>query len=349
MKAINISGRKIGAGHPCFIVAEAGVNHNGSLDLAIKLVDAAVESGADAVKFQTFHTENLVTNSAPKAKYQIRNTDSGESQFEMIKRLELNDEEFQKISHHCTTKGIIFLSTPFEEGSADFLEKIDIPAYKMASGELTNLPFQAYVARKGKPMIVSTGMGILKEVDNVVNTIRGNGNPELILLHCTSNYPTDPKDVNLRAMVTLRETFNVVVGYSDHTEGKDISIAAVALGASVIEKHFTLDRTLTGPDQGISLEPDELKELIKSVRKIETALGSGIKKRTPGELNTALAARKSLHYGRDLPEGQILTINDLIALRPGSGISPARLEEFLGKKLNKSVRKGNKLHEVDCD
>lgn len=345
MKPIEISGRLIGLGQPSFIIAEAGVNHNGSMQLALKLVDGAVEACADAVKFQTFTTEKMIAPAAPKAEYQIRTTGTSESQFEMLKRLELSQQEFQAIADYCQTKQIVFLSTPFEEDSSDFLETISVPAYKIASGELTNLPFLAHVARKGKPMIVSTGMAGLDEVNLAVRTIRSNGNPGLILLHCTSNYPTDPKDVNLKAMRTLAETFDVPVGYSDHTYGIEIALGAVALGACVIEKHFTLDRNLPGPDQQASLEVSDLKRMVQSIRMVEEALGTGVKEPVTGEIATAAVARKSLYLKNDLLEGHSLLIEDLIAMRPGVGISPANMDQVLGHKLKQAVKAGTLLKE----
>jgi sialic acid synthase SpsE len=263
----------------------------------------------------------------------------------MVKRLELSQQEFRVIAEYCQTKEIVFLSTPFDEDSADFLETIGVSIYKMASGELTNLPFLAHVARKGKPMIVSTGMAALDEVDVAVRAIRSNGNPRLILLHCTSNYPTDPKDVNLRAMHTLAETFGVPVGYSDHTNGIEVAIGAVALGACVIEKHFTLDRNLPGPDQQASLEVSELKMMVQSIRKIEEAFGSGVKEPVAGEIATAAVARKSLYLKNDLPEGHSLRIEDLIAMRPGTGISPACVDQVLGRKLKQAVKGDTLLKE----
>ncbi len=342
---IQIKDHTVGIGYPCFIIAEAGVNHNGSLELALKLVDGAVEAGADAVKFQTFITEKIIAPAAPKAEYQMRIKGTIESQFEMAKRLELNQHEFQAIAELCQAKGIVFLSTPFEEDSADFLETVGISAFKIASGELTNLPFLAHVARKGKPMIVSTGMADLDEVDLAVRTIRSHGNPDLILLHCTSNYPTDPKDVNLRAIHTLAGTFDVPVGYSDHTDGIEIAIGAVALGACVIEKHFTLDRRLPGPDQQVSLEVGELKKMVYSIRRIEEAFGTGVKEPAMSEIVIAAVARKSLHLKNDLSEGHSLRIEDLIAIRPGTGISPACIDQVLGRKLKMAIKGGTLLKE----
>src|SRR5688572_5277446 len=245
--AIQISGRLIGPGHPCFIIAEAGVNHNGSLDMARQLIDAASEAGADAVKFQTFAAERLVTEGAAKAPYQVETMAAHESQYQMLKRLELSAEAHCELQSHSRQRQLLFMSTPFDEASADFLVGLGIELFKIASGEITNLPFLAQVAAHGLPMIVSTGMSNLREVEQAVSTIRDAGNDQLILLHCVSNYPADPAEVNLRAMDTMRDSFGVPVGYSDHTLGYEVSLAAVARGACVIEKHLTLDRNLPGP------------------------------------------------------------------------------------------------------
>jgi len=349
MGKINIAGRQIGVGEPCFILAEAGVNHNGSLELALHMVDAAVAAGVDGIKFQTFKTDKLVSFKAPKANYQAHWTGSNGSQMEMIKQLELTFENFEVISRYCSERGIIFLSTPFEEESADFLESIGMAAYKMASGELTNLPFQAHVARKGNPMIVSTGMSTMTEISDTVSIIHESGNPPLMLLHCTSNYPTSAQEVNLRAMHTLSSSFHVPVGYSDHTEGIEISGIAVALGACLLEKHFTLDRQMPGPDHQASLEPGELAALVQSVRRIETALGTGEKIPTRSEENTALVARKSLHLRTDLPARHSLKTDDLVALRPGTGISPSMLDHVVGHQLKKAMHAGSMLRESDID
>ena len=255
---IEIAGRKIGPGQPCFIIAEAGVNHNGNLELALKLVDAAAAAGADAVKFQTFKADRLVTKDAPKAGYQIRATGDAGTQYEMLKHLELTEEDHRALIAHCERRGVLFLSTPFDEESCDFLESLGLPAFKLPSGELTNLPFLAHVAGKGKPVILSTGMATLQEVDAAVETFARSGNNRLVLLQCVSEYPADPAEANLRAMASMRSLFGFPVGFSDHTPGMAAAITAAALGACVVEKHFTLDRELPGPDHRASLEPEEL-------------------------------------------------------------------------------------------
>ena len=328
---MEIAGRLIGAGQPCFIIAEAGVNHNGDLALAKRLVDAAVSAGADAVKFQTFKAERLASASAPKATYQLQTTDRRESQLEMLRRLELSEAAHRELMGYCAAKGILFLSTPFEEASADLLERLGVCAFKMPSGELTNLPFLAHVARKGKPMIVSTGMSTLVEVEQAVQAIRKAQNDQVVLLHCVSDYPADPSDANLRAMHTMAEAFNVPVGYSDHTLGLEVALAAVALGARVIEKHFTLDRTLPGPDHRASLKPDELCRLVQGVRTVEAALGDGRKAPVPREANTAAVARKSLVAATHIPSGTRLTNHLLSLKRPGTGLPPSMMAQIIGR------------------
>ncbi|MCW7999959.1 N-acetylneuraminate synthase, partial [Clostridium sp. cpc1] len=259
-----------------FIIAEAGVNHNGNIDIAKKLVDAAVEAGVDAIKFQSFKAGNLVTKSAKKAEYQKETTGNG-NQFEMLKKLELSYKEHIILKKYCEEKGIMFISTPFDFESADLLEKLNIPLYKISSGDLTNIPLLKYIAKFNKPMIVSTGMANLGEVEIAVNAIKEGGNDKITLLHCTSNYPTACEDVNLNAILTLKNAFKLPVGYSDHTIGIEIPIGAVAMGTKVIEKHFTLDKNMEGPDHRASLEPNELKEMVKNIRNIEKAFGNGIK------------------------------------------------------------------------
>ncbi len=337
----------------CFIIAEAGVNHNGKLELAKKLVDVAVEARADAVKFQTFKAEKVVSIFADKAKYQKKTTDTAESQFEMIKKLELPLEDFEEIKRHCDKKGIIFLSTPFDYESVDFLEDL-VPLYKVGSGEITNLQFLKYIAKKGKPIILSTGMSSLGEVEEAINTII-NANPSffistihhsssitdhpLILLHCVSNYPASFEEINLKAMLTLKKAFKLPVGYSDHTLGIEIPISAVALGAKVIEKHFTLDKNLPGPDHKASLEPQELKAMIIAIRNIEKALGNGIKKPNKSELEIMKVARRSLVAARDVKAGKVVQEEDIVIKRPGMGVSPKFREMIIGMCLSKDIKK----------
>lgn len=347
MEAVEIAGRWIGPGHAPFLIAEAGVNHNGELDMALALVDAAVQAGADAVKFQSFSAERLVSPQAPKAHYQLETTDQAESQYQMLKRLELSAADHRLILAHCQKKGVLFLSSPFDEESADFLERLDVAAFKIPSGEITNLPFLAHVARKGRPLIVSTGMSSLGEVEAALQTIAGAGDPPLVLLHCVSQYPAPPEELNLRAMHTLQAAFGVPVGFSDHTAGIEMALVAVALGAGVIEKHFTLDRSLPGPDQRASLEPDELQRLAEGMRQVSLALGDGVKRPAASEKDTAAVARKSLAAACDLPAGTLLTAEMVVVRRPGSGLPPVMREQLLGRRTAKALTAGQLFHWED--
>lgn len=338
--ALSIGPWKIGPKQPCFVIAEAGVNHNGNLDMAFRLVDAALQAEANAVKFQIFISEQVVSATAPKAAYQREATGGTESQLEMVKKLELPPHVFKEIQSYCQSVGILFLSTPFEETSADVLESLGVPAFKIPSGEITNFPFLKHVARKHRPMIVSTGMADLEEVRDAVEVIRNCGNADLILLHCVSNYPAKPANVNLRAMKTLADTFSVPVGFSDHTVGLEIALAAAALGASVIEKHLTLDKTLAGPDHRASLEPEEFAAMVRGIRSVESALGDGRKRPSPDELDTAAVARKSLVSTRSMSQGTILSKDDIAIRRPGTGLAPALRLELVGRRLSRDVQEG---------
>jgi N,N'-diacetyllegionaminate synthase len=322
-----------------FIIAEAGVNHNGSLDLALRLIDTAKASGADAVKFQTFRADLLATRSAHKAPYQERTTAQAESQFDMLRRLELDAAAHRKLIEHCQRIGIQFLSSPFDAQSADLLDEMDVPLFKVPSGEITNLPFLEHLARKGRPVILSTGMSTLGEVEEAVHVMQAAGTTKLTLLHCVTEYPAPYAEVNLRAMQTLRSAFGLPVGYSDHTPGIDIAIAAAALGAEVIEKHFTLDRSLPGPDHAASLEPDELRQMVEAIRHVEVALGTGIKAPAPCELPNVSVARKSVVAARSLPAGHKLATEDLDIKRPGSGLAPKLLPALVGRTLRAEVAK----------
>lgn len=319
-----------------FFIAEAGVNHNGSTELARQLIDVAIDAGANAIKFQTFRTELLVTQAAATAAYQKANTGGVESQFEMLKALELTSAQHIELWDYCKTQGIQFLSTPFDEGSADFLESLGMLAFKTPSGELTNLPYLRHIALKGKPMIVSTGMARLGEVEAAIEAIESAGNNKITLLHCVSNYPAKPEEINLRAMNTLA-SFGYPVGYSDHSQGIGISLAAIALGAKVIEKHFTLSRDMPGPDHKASLEPAELKALIQEARAVELSLGSPRKRPNASELDTASVARKSLVTAIDIPAGTELTMSHIRAMRPGTGIPPAQVQAVVGRKARKAI------------
>jgi N,N'-diacetyllegionaminate synthase len=341
---ITMGNRRVGRGEPCFIIAEAGVNHNGSFELARELVDVAVDAGCDAVKFQTFKPEKVCSPFAPKANYQLHTTSADESQLEMGKKLELPFEAFRALYRDCIDKRIIFLSTPFDYESADFLGQLPVPAFKIPSGEITNLFFLEHIARKGRPLIVSTGMATLEEVAIAVETIRATGNQEMILLQCVSNYPADPSSMNLRAMQALEVAFGVGVGLSDHTVGTEIAFAAVAMGACVIEKHFTLSREFPGPDHRSSLEPQDLVKLVKGIRKVESALGNGIKQPAAEELNTAAVARRSLVAARFIPAGAVLTVDLLDILRPGTGLPPVMRQALVGRRALHDIEAGTLLN-----
>ena len=338
-----IGPRDIGASAPCFIIAEAGVNHNGDIALAHQLIDIAVNAGADAVKFQTFRADRLAAPSAAKATYQKVTTDTDETQLAMLRRLELVPEDFAALKTHCDRSGIIFLSTPFEEESADLLERLGVAAFKLPSGEVTNLPFLRHVAAKGRPIILSTGMANMQEVTAAVAAIAEGGLVPLALLHCTSAYPADPAESNLRAMATLSTAFKVPVGFSDHTPGIAISIAAVALGATIIEKHFTIDRALPGPDHKASLEPRQLAELVAGIRATEVSLGDGVKQPQPGEQELSNVVRKSLVALRELPVGTVIESGMVGILRPGSGIPPGFLDAVCGRRLTRSLPAGTPI------
>lgn len=332
-----LNGRQVGPGNACFIIAEAGVNHNGDPALARRLVDAAAQAGADAVKFQTFKTDKLMSQLAPKADYQKAATNPSESQADMIRRLELPYGAFHDLFDYCRQRGVLILSTPFDEESADFLDELGVPAFKLPSGELTNIPFITHVARKKKPLFVSTGMSWLGEVETCVRSIRETGNPEIVLLHCVSSYPAAPQDTNLRAMETMRQAFGVPVGYSDHTLGIEVPLAAAALGACVIEKHFTLDRSLPGPDHQASVEPGELTAMVRGIRIVESALGHGRKEPAASETDAARAARRSLVAACDIAAGTVLTAEMVAVKRPGTGLPPAMRPYVIGRRIMTDV------------
>ncbi len=316
------------------IIAEAGVNHNGNVELAHQLIDVASDSGADFVKFQTFSADRLVTTTAAKAEYQAQGTGGSEAQHIMIKRLELSPEAHEILIAHCRSRGIQFLSAAFDTESVDLLVQLGVDRFKIPSGEITNLPYLRHVGRYGKPVILSTGMASLAEVGAALAALEqaGTSRDQITVLHCTTEYPTPMPDVNLRAMLTIRDAFGVAVGYSDHTLGIAVPIAAVALGATVIEKHFTLDRTLPGPDHQASLEPEELRAMVASIRSIELALGDGIKRPTAAETRNIPVARKSLVAARPIRTGEILSETNLTTKRPGMGISPMRWDEVIGRR-----------------
>jgi N,N'-diacetyllegionaminate synthase len=337
--SIRIAGKMIDSQHPCFIIAEGGVNHNGDVDIAKRLIDAAVAAGADAVKYQTFHAENVVTCTAEKAEYQKSTTSSTESQYDMIKNLELSDDVFWELSEYADRKGIIFLSTPFDEQSVDLLDQIGVPAFKIPSGEITNFPLLKKIAEKNRPIILSTGMATLGEVEDATEYIKACGAEDIILLHCTTSYPAPLHSVNLRAMETLRCAFKVPIGYSDHTEGITIPIAAVAMGAVVIEKHFTLDRSLPGPDHQASLRPQEFQSMVKAIRDVECAQGSGIKSPSLEEEMIKRATRRSIVAKTDIGSGEPLRRGVIAIKRPGTGIEPKYFDMIVDMRAKKTILK----------
>ncbi len=333
------------------IIAEAGVNHNGDLNKAFMLVDAAVAAGVDYVKFQTFKSENLASANAKKAEYQIENTQSSSySQFEMLKKLELSENDHQELIKYCKHKGIQFFSTAFDLHSLQYLSDLELEMVKIPSGEITNLPYLKLAAKLFKKVILSTGMATMQEIQNAVNVVVNHGvlQSNITILHCNTEYPTPMQDVNLKAMLSIQKELGTDIGYSDHTLGIEVPIAAVALGAKVIEKHFTLDRTMEGPDHAASLEPGELKAMVNAIRNLELALsGNGIKAPSSSELKNITIARKSIHLNRDLAKNEVLTDTDLIMLRPGDGISPMDMDIILGKRITQDLNKGHKLSLAD--
>lgn len=338
MKTVSIAGRLIGEGKPCFIIAEAGVNHNGDIKLAKKLIDVAQKVGANAIKFQTFKAEDLVTKSAEKAEYQKETTGSEGTQFEMIKKLELTERDFKELFVYAQEKGILFLSSPFDKESADLLDELGVATFKVPSGEITNFPLLKHIARKMKPIILSTGMATLEEVKEALDVIKEEGEEEIILLHCVSSYPAKIEDMNLKAMETLGNTFRLPVGLSDHSLGITIPIAATALGACVIEKHFTLDKNLPGPDHRASLEPEELKQLVTTIRDVEKAMGNGVKRPTKNEEENKKVARRSIVARVDIPRDTIITEEMLDIKRPGTGLEPKYINTIVGRKVKKHIK-----------
>lgn len=315
-----------------FIIAEAGVNHNGELKQAKQLIEKAAEAGVDAVKFQTFKAEKIVTGIAPKASYQRQNTDINESQLQMLKKLEFTPQEWQEIIHHCQEKQILFLSTPFDMESIDTLNQIGIPIFKIPSGEITNLPHLRKIGALKKKIILSTGMADMDEIQEALTVLitAGSKKENITILHCNTQYPTPMKDVNLKAMTTIGKNLGVKIGYSDHTLGIEIPIAAVALGATIIEKHFTLDRNLSGPDHHASLEPRELNAMVQAIRHIETAMGDGIKAPSPSEKQNRDIARKSIVAAAPINKGEALTTTNMTCKRPGNGINPMAWDNIIG-------------------
>jgi len=330
-KKLKIGDMSVGPSYPAFVIAEAGVNHNGDARLAKELVQAAKRCGADCVKFQTFKAVRVVTRYAPKAEYQLKATNSKESQIEMLRRLELDESVYQDLMAICKREDILFLSTPYNIEDVDFLDSLGVQAFKIASGQAVEPYFLEYVAQKGKPILLSTGMCTLAEVDRAVRTIRGTGNHRIIILQCTTNYPSAMQDCNLRAMVTMRDAFDVLVGYSDHTEGLTAAIASVALGACVVEKHFTLDKSLPGPDHSSSSDPDEFAALVRQIREVELALGSSVKYPSDIEQKNAVGMRRSIVAKERIPYGQVISEAIVTFKRPATGLKPDLLPELVGR------------------
>jgi N,N'-diacetyllegionaminate synthase len=344
IQPVRIGNRLVGPGQPCFIISEAGVNHNGDMHLAHRLIDAAAEAGADAVKFQSFVTEELITPEAPKAGYQVETTGEPGSQYKMLKALELSADQQAELKAHCERVGILYLCTPYENTSVDMLDRMGVAAFKIASTDVTNIPFLQYIANKGRPVILSTGMSTLGEVEQAVNTLRAVGlDGKFVILHCTSEYPAPVGEANLCAILTLQQAFGCPAGFSDHTPGVGASPWAVAVGACTIEKHFTLDRNMVGPDHRASLEPDELSALVRTVRDVEAALGDGIKRPTLSELPNKPLMQKSLVARRSIHAGDTITSNHLTCKRPGFGLAPSWFDRIVGKRAVLDIPKDGVL------
>ena len=329
------------------IIAEAGVNHNGDIKLAKKLIDAASEAKVDYVKFQSFKADKLVSPEAKKANYQIKNIgDNDDSQYQMLKQLELSSEDHLELISYCNSKKINFFSTAFDVDGISYLSSLNLNVFKIPSGELTNFPYLREIANTRLPVILSTGMANIGEIEKAINVLISNGTKksDITVLHCNTEYPTPMMDVNLKAMLTIKEKLGVSIGYSDHTLGIEVAIAAVAMGAEVIEKHFTLDRNMKGPDHRASLEPHELKEMVKSIRNIQKAIsGNGIKEASDSEKKNIFIVRKSIHLSKDLKSGSIITEKNIITLRPGDGICPMNWKNVIGLKVNRDLNKFAKL------
>lgn len=348
MESFTIDGRRIGAGEPVFVIAEIGVNHNGDPDLARKLIDAAAEAGADAAKFQTFSAERLVASDAPTARYQQRNT--GEtSQHAMLSRLELSRGAHQELQDYCRRRGILFLSSPFDLQAIDFLDEIGVPAYKVPSPEAIDVVYLRHMGSKRRPVILSTGMCDMGEVGTGIAALREGGTEEIAVLHCTSNYPAEPAEINLRVIPALAALTGLPTGYSDHSDGIAVSVAAVALGATVIEKHLTLDRNLPGPDHRASLEPAAFQMLVNGIREVSSALGSSIKRPQPGEANSRVVGRRSVVLARDLPLGERIGAEDLHMLRPAGGLTAGAIPFLIGRRTARALARGTRLSLADLD
>jgi N,N'-diacetyllegionaminate synthase len=346
---VTIGSRRVGPGEPCLVIAEGGVNHNGDPELARRLVDAAARAGADAVKFQAFRADEVAAPTARKAAYQAETTGAGGSQLDLLRKLELSAEVFVELKRHVDELGLIFLASAFDTASVELLDRAGIAAFKVASGEVTNAPLLEAIGRCGRPVLLSTGMADLAEVEEALRTLRRAGAEDVCVLHCVSAYPAPAEQANLRAMAAMTERLGVPVGFSDHTEGDEVALAAVALGACVLEKHFTLDRSLPGPDHRASLEPDELAALVRRVRRVEAALGDGVKRPAEAELANAAVVRRSLAAARELRAGEVLTRELVTALRPGTGLPPSALSEVVGRRLRRDVARHALLEAGDFE
>lgn len=346
-KKLKIGDRIVGPGHPVFIIAEVGVNHNGDMEMAKQLIKEAKRCGADCVKFQTFKAERVVTKESPKANYQLNTTDPDESQIEMLKRLELSPESHEQLTSYCNEQDIIFISTPYNVEDVDFLDKLGIPAFKLPSICAAEPAFVRFVAEKGKPVILATGMATLGEVDEAVSAFHETGNRELILLQCTTNYPSRLEDANLLAMRTMRNAFDVLVGYSDHTQDDTACILSVALGAKVIEKHFTLDKSLPGPDQSSSAVPEEYARLVRNIRNAEKVLGSARKEPCEIERKNAVGMRRSIVAKLNIAMGTTITESMLTFKRPATGIAPRRFNDIVGQKPCRDIMADSLIQETD--
>jgi len=326
-----------------FIIAEAGLNHNGSIEKAIEMIYVAKEVGVDAVKFQTAVPELVITKEATKAEYQLNFTENDETQLEMLKKIHLPLADYKRLKDECDENNIEFMSTPFDEVSIETLKKLEMKRYKIPSGEITNLPYLRQIGRLGRPVIISTGMTTLDEIRNALNILieSGTEKEQITILHCNTEYPTPMEDVNLKAMLTIRDELGVKIGYSDHTLGIEVAISAVAMGATVIEKHFTLDRNMSGPDHAASLEPEELKAMVTAIRNIEKAMGDGIKKPSSSETKNIAVARKSIVANMSIKKGELFTEENLTVKRPGTGISPMEWDEMIGKRADREYQKDN--------
>lgn len=343
MKTIKIGDFRIDLKSETYVIAEAGVNHNGEISKALKLVQEAVKIGANCIKFQTFKANKVVTKNSPKADYQLEVTNRNESQFDMLKKLELNLDDYKKILEKCNSCNIQFLSTPYNEDDAEFLSNLGVDAFKIASGQLVEIPFLEHVAMYGKPMIISTGMATLSEIYDAVQAIRGKGNDQIVVLQCTTNYPSKIEDSNIMCMNSFGNALDVIVGYSDHVPNNYACYAAVALGAKVIEKHFTLDKKLEGPDHSSSLDVREFEELIEGIRNIEMSLGSSVKQPSESEKKNIFGMRRSIVSSKNLTKGHIISREDVEFKRPADGLAPNKLYEILGKRLSKDVAEDESL------